>query len=224
MIRALVLLVAGAILFELGWIISIQFGKSTAHEPPAGGVPLANITPGNPAMHPPPTSSRPPTLSASEAEQLRAAREVILRDHPDLAAEYKQILDDTAAQQVTLDAAMIKADSQVAPLLAKWVELRKRSLPHVDQVQITQAEWQELRAAQTAALTTNPDLTLENRKLTDQMHVFDEKINAAMAKADPTLVPLIAKAEAMRRFSGKIPIPPPPTASSPTTPSSQNSL
>src|SRR5580698_608809 len=68
--------------------------------------------------------------------------------------------------------------------------------------QITPVEWQELRAAHAAALQANPDLTAESRKLAERMHAFEDKIDAAMVKADPTLAPIIAKIEAARHAQG----------------------
>ena len=54
---------------------------------------------------------------------------------------------------------------------------------------LTPEEQQELRAARKAAMDANPDLAAEQKALQD-------KINAAMIKADPKVAPIIAKLEA----------------------------
>jgi hypothetical protein len=66
---------------------------------------------------------------------------------------------------------------------------------------ITPEEWQELRAARSAALQANPDLISQNKKLLDKMRDFEDKVDAAMVKADPNIAPIIAKFEAGRRRS-----------------------
>jgi hypothetical protein len=50
-----------------------------------------------------------------------------LQNNPDLAAEYKSLLAEMDEQQKALDAAMIKADPKVAPIVAKLQELRKKN-------------------------------------------------------------------------------------------------
>ncbi len=67
------------------------------------------------------------------------------------------------------------------------------------QVTITPEEWQELRGARAVALRTNPNLIAENKKLMDRMRAFEDKVDAAMVKANPTIAPLIAKFEAGRQ-------------------------
>jgi hypothetical protein len=80
--------------------------------------------------------------------------------------------------------------------------------------QITPDEWQELRAARSAAFQANPDLVAENRKLSEKMRALEDKINVAMVKADPTIGPIIAKLEANRPHpgapAGSPPAAPPP--------------
>ena len=53
-------------------------------------------------------------------------------------------------------------------------------------------ERQELMSARKAAMDANPDLAAEQKAL-------QEKINAAMIKADPKVAPLIAKMDAARK-------------------------
>jgi hypothetical protein len=67
---------------------------------------------------------------------------------------------------------------------------------------ITPEEWQELRAARNAALQANPDLITEHNKLLERMRALEDKVDAAMIKADPTITPLIAKFESNRPHLG----------------------
>jgi len=57
---------------------------------------------------------------------------------------------------------------------------------------LTPEEHHELMAAHQAAMQANPDLEQEQKALQD-------KINAAMIKADPNVAPIIAKMEAARQ-------------------------
>jgi len=66
-------------------------------------------------------------VTPGEWQQLRVTREAVLRTNPDLAAEYKQIMDEMQTQQTKLDAAIIKADPKAAPIVAKLVSLRQRN-------------------------------------------------------------------------------------------------
>jgi len=54
-------------------------------------------------------------------------RETTLRANPNLATEYKQIIDDLRDEQAKLDAAMVKANPKVAPIIAKLTVLRQRN-------------------------------------------------------------------------------------------------
>ncbi|HUB66025.1 MAG TPA: hypothetical protein VL981_00910 [Candidatus Methylacidiphilales bacterium] len=83
------------------------------------------------------------------------------------------------------------------------------------QITITQQEWQELRAARAAALQANPGLQAKNAKLIEEMRALQDKIDAAMIKADPTIAPLLS------RFEGGRPHPVSPAAAPPTTPSAK---
>ena len=67
---------------------------------------------------------------------------------------------------------------------------------------ITPEEWQELRAAHTAALQANPDLTAEHTKLMERMRTFEDKLDAAMIKINPAIAPIIAKFEVNRPHPG----------------------
>jgi hypothetical protein len=64
---------------------------------------------------------------ASEMQEYRSTEEQTLRAHPELAAEYKELIDEMAGQEKDLEAAMIKADPAVAPVVAKLRALRERN-------------------------------------------------------------------------------------------------
>jgi hypothetical protein len=79
-----------------------------------------------------------------------------------------------------------------------------------NQITITPDEWQELRTARSEALKSNPDLVAANKKLMDRMRALEDKIDAAMVKADPTIAPIIAKFETNRPHPG-VPVGSPPS-------------
>jgi len=124
---ALALVGAFAVVFALGWISHAEFGKACVHKPNSGGAPVASMSPGNPAANTHAQVQHPLMISPGELQQLRVAREAVLRTNPDLAAEYKQIMDEMQAQQTKVDAAIIKADPKAAPIVAKLVVLRQRN-------------------------------------------------------------------------------------------------
>jgi hypothetical protein len=66
----------------------------------------------------------------SDVQQLQTVREATLQANPDLAAEYKGIVDEMQAQQAKIEAAMVKADPKVAPIVAKLAAMRQSSMPH----------------------------------------------------------------------------------------------
>jgi hypothetical protein len=72
----------------------------------------------------------------------------------------------------------------------------------LSQIAITPNEWQELRAARSAAIQANPDLVAADKKLRERMRAFEDKVDAAMFKANPSIAPLIAKFEAGRQRPG----------------------
>ena len=48
--------------------------------------------------------------------------------------------------------------------------------------------------ARSAALQANPDLIVENKKLMDRMRALEDKLDAIMIKSNPTIAPIIARA------------------------------
>jgi hypothetical protein len=125
------LVVIGAGLFGLGWISHGEAGNASTPNP-SGNAPVTSAALGNPAANTPAQAPHPAAfVSPSEFQQLRAARDAVLQANPDLAGEYKQIITDMQAQQDKFDAAMIKADPKVAPIVAKLVALRQINSAHV---------------------------------------------------------------------------------------------
>jgi hypothetical protein len=89
------------------------------------------------------------------------------------------------AASVTTNAAPITAS--IAPPVSHIVASSSRTM--------TSEEWQELRTARQAALKANPDFAAKSAQLTAKMRAFQEKLDAAMVKTDPNLVPILVKFE-----------------------------
>jgi hypothetical protein len=107
----------------LGWFI---WGREGVVTKPAAIVQATTPTsPTTPAPQPTPPVSNLPL--PSEWQELRSVRNTTLQNNPDLAAEYKSLMSQMDQQQKDLDAAMIKADPKVAPVVTKLAELRKRN-------------------------------------------------------------------------------------------------
>jgi hypothetical protein len=86
-----------------------------------------------------------------------------------------------------------------------------------NQITITPDEWQELRAARSAALQANPDFVKKHNKLLERLRTLEDKLDAAMIKADPAIAPMIAKFEANRTHPGA-PVSAPSDATVPAQP------
>jgi hypothetical protein len=71
---------------------------------------------------------------------------------------------------------------------------------------------QELRAARALALQSNPDLVANGKAIANQMRALEDKLDAAMTKSDPAVVPILAKFQAGSQHPGApgAPAPPPP--------------
>src|SRR5438477_12029960 len=89
----LAVVIAGAGIFELGWISRAGFNQAPSTKP-SSAPSVASTTPGNSTTNTPPPAPHFPLVSPDDFQHLRTAREAALRDNPDLAAEYKQIVDD----------------------------------------------------------------------------------------------------------------------------------
>lgn len=116
-------------------LLGLEFSQGLAGEAPASsptsvGAPVASATPGNSAPNIPQIPPPSPLISPEEFQRLRAAREAALQANPDLAAEQGKINSEMQAQLAKLDAAAIKADPKVAPIMAKLAALRQLGRPH----------------------------------------------------------------------------------------------
>lgn len=120
-ISPLVLIVAVVIAAVVGAMCErqIQSGKVSHHSIAQNNLPAKLVPPNN--FKP----LAPSFIVGSEWQEYHAAQKKALADHPDLAAEYKDILNDMAAQQKEVEAAMAKADPKVTPVLAKLDEIRQ---------------------------------------------------------------------------------------------------
>jgi Spy/CpxP family protein refolding chaperone len=65
-------------------------------------------------------------LSQDDMEEMREAREAALQADPALAAEGKALQEKQRAYQKKVEAAMIKADPDVAPILAQLEAMRQQ--------------------------------------------------------------------------------------------------
>ena len=111
--------------FGLGFSQGVT-GKALAGSAPSAGAPAASVAPGNPAPNIPHTLF----ISPEENQRLRADREAAMRANPDLVAEETEISREIQAQLAKMDAAAIKADPKVAPILAKLAALHHPNSPH----------------------------------------------------------------------------------------------
>jgi len=120
---AVAIVISFCLALALGWFI---WGRPTA-------VPALAIAP-HPVEATPSSSQSPRPLPPasnlplpSEWQELRSVREKTLQQNPELAAEYKSLMAELDQQQRDLDAAMIKIDPRVAPVIAKLAEIRKQN-------------------------------------------------------------------------------------------------
>ena len=65
-------------------------------------------------------------ISPTEWQQLRAARNTALQNNPDLMAANKKLIEKMQAFEVKLDAAIVKANPTIAPIIAKFDAARHR--------------------------------------------------------------------------------------------------
>ena len=66
-----------------------------------------------------------PPLTQEEMQELKTAHDTALQNNPDLAAENKKLMEEMEAFHKKMDAAMIAADPNVAPLIQKMEASRK---------------------------------------------------------------------------------------------------
>lgn len=134
----------------------------------------------------------PATLSEAEWTEYRFERLTVVRTNPDLAAASEALKADTKKQAQAVEAAMVKTDPSVAPLLVKLAALLDGNwyAPAESDV-LSFADWQKIRAARAAALQANPDLVSAQKALKDKKEALDAKVDAALVKADPGLAGLV---------------------------------
>jgi hypothetical protein len=127
--NALVVLVFFIVIAAITW--GIWAGHKSSSQVIASQAPSA---PSNPPAQPvkpftPPHPS-PGFIASNDWQEFCNARDTTFRNNPDLAAEYKTLLTEMDKQQQEMEAAMIKADPKVAPLVVKLEAVRKSmSLP-----------------------------------------------------------------------------------------------
>ncbi len=201
-----VLLLGGA----WAWVGIERFGHPT--QTPA---PWAKASQASPAKAEAPVAPPAPALMrAANGQKYHSARQAALAAHPELQNEYKDILKTMDGQQAKLDAAMLKADPKLGPVMAKLQALRAQhsGAPRpagaagqpatAGPVTMTPEDWQELRSARNAAVAADADLKGSTTKIADKMRSLEDKLDDAMLKADPSLAPIIAKFEAGRHAQG----------------------
>jgi hypothetical protein len=219
--KTLLVQILGLVLIVTGvWIAGERYG---AQKQVAPAVKSASVTAVAPVSHPnPPVASQPqPLMAPSQWPEFLSARQAAFKSDPDLVADYKKILKQMDAQQARLDAAVVTVDPKLKPVMEKLAILRKKNSvpneasttatvkpPIAPSVSLTPEDLQELRAARMQAMKSNPDLVTNAKKIADQMRAFEDKLDAAMIKADPNVSPLIAKFEGGHNAPGAPIVPP----------------
>jgi len=140
----------------------------------------------------------PSTMTDTEWTEYRLERAATLRANPELATEARQLAADTKTQARAVEAAMVKADPSVEPILAKVAALIRsdwNAAPAEGQA-VTVEEWQKLRAARATALKDNPELAAANASLRERKQALDRKVDDALSKSDAGLAALLIKLKA----------------------------
>lgn len=136
----------------------------------------------------------PATMTEAEWTEYRFERLTVIRTTPELSAESKELEAEAMAQTQAVDAAMVKADPSVEPLLAKLSALLKGNwYAPAEGDMLSAADWTKIRAARAAALQENPGLVAANSAQKEKRRAFDAKVSSALIKADPSLTGLIEK-------------------------------
>lgn len=193
----IVLLVVGCVAWGL-W--SRYAPAPNAVSPSVASAPSATAPAANPAANPAIHTAPPPVFTqVREWRQYRDVREKTLADNPDLAAEYQSLRHQLEQQEKDLDAAMVKADPQVAPIVARLEAIRTQgpgSHPAATgstppKPAISPDDWQKIRAARLDAIKANPNIESKGMAMAADLRAFQAKLNAAMLKADPSVAPVI---------------------------------
>jgi hypothetical protein len=130
------ILFLSALVFFAGAIAAKPVHASTATNttsqpaPPKPVTSTATITakpgPGSPTAGN--SASNMPAISPAEWQQLNSAREAAIKANPDLLKKAAELSDKMKAFQQKLDAAMIQANPNMAPMIAK-LEQRQNAPP-----------------------------------------------------------------------------------------------
>ena len=118
--KAVLIVLILLLVFGAGFESGIWYAKPT--KPVWSGHPaVANTQP----THVPPIIGAP---TARQWQEYQTTREKTLRENPDLAAEYQGLLAEVKKHQADIEAAMVKSDPKVAPIVAKLALIRERNM------------------------------------------------------------------------------------------------
>lgn len=121
-------------------------------------------------------------MTGEERAKFQQGYKDVLRDNAALDAEGDTITAKANDYQKVLKAAMVKVDPAVGPVLAG-----------MSTAPLTQTQTNEIRQAQADAIHADPTLQSQWADLTAKMVAHQQAVDAAMVKADPTMVPILAK-------------------------------
>ena len=102
------------------------FGLGIHYAQPKGGVAAVKPTVAEAPAAALVNLNGPPT--ATDLQDYQRARRLVLHENPQLVAEYKEIVDEMNKHQEDIEAAMVKCDPKVAPIVAKLAAMRERSM------------------------------------------------------------------------------------------------
>ena len=162
------------VILLLAWLLPIPFCSAQILIAPdprassylflAGQLPRAVISP----------------LTTEESGKFQQVYNAVLRDSSTLDAEGDTLSARMDAYRKELTAAMAKAAPKVAPMLATSGNL-------------TTAQSDEIRQAQSEAMQADPNLQSKWDDLTKKMTAHQQAIDAAMLKSDPSVASILAK-------------------------------
>ena len=184
---------------------AVAFGIWTTHKGSSKTALANSLThpaPGVGVIPPSPLPISSTSIKPSDWQEFHSDRETTLKADPELASEYKALLTEMDKQQKDLESAMIKANPKVAPIVAK-LELMRKPVAATPvgapsgqpKPPLTQDDLAQLRTARFAALKANPDFDAKAVQLAAKLRSFQQKLTAAMIKADPKVAPVVAKIE-----------------------------
>jgi len=136
----------------------------------------------------------PAQIMPYEWQEFRLERRVVVLNTPSLLAAEKKLSADMKAQQAKVEAAMIKIDPKVQPILAKVAVLVKTGWAKAPAgaAAVSAKEWQQLRAARSVALETDAALALANKRLLARKQALESKVDAILLRTDPSAAMFIS--------------------------------